>query len=245
MELLRKRVFSIRPPFLRSHIAFCTGKYYATVSSPQTPCPLTAVVNTLERRLFYIPSFKIYGGVTGLYDYGPPGCALKANVLALWRQVNLSGGLSDGLLYHGLESNTIKHEWWIDRAGHFVLEENMLEVDCTCITPEIVLKASGHADKFSDLMVRDEKTGTCYRADHLLKVYFKDKLEKDPNLSAEEKAEQSRVLAVLDDLSMDELGTLIKKYGITAPDTRNTLSDPFPFNLMFQTLIGPSGSSPG
>ncbi|MQI27733.1 hypothetical protein EI009_25890, partial [Escherichia coli] len=34
-----------------------------------------AVVNTLERRLFYIPSFKIYRGVAGLYDYGPPGCA--------------------------------------------------------------------------------------------------------------------------------------------------------------------------
>lgn len=46
-----------------------------------------AVVNTLERRLFYIPSFKIYRGVAGLYDYGPPGCAVKSNVLAFWRQV--------------------------------------------------------------------------------------------------------------------------------------------------------------
>jgi glycyl-tRNA synthetase len=47
-----------------------------------------AVVNTLERRLFYIPSFKIYRGVAGLYDYGPPGCAVKSNVLAYWRQVS-------------------------------------------------------------------------------------------------------------------------------------------------------------
>ncbi|KAI3780913.1 hypothetical protein L2E82_10906 [Cichorium intybus] len=46
-----------------------------------------ALVNTLERRLFYIPSFKIYRGVAGLYDYGPPGCAVKSNVLAFWRQV--------------------------------------------------------------------------------------------------------------------------------------------------------------
>lgn len=45
------------------------------------------VVNTLERRLFYIPSFKIYRGVAGLYDYGPPGCAVKSNVLSFWRQV--------------------------------------------------------------------------------------------------------------------------------------------------------------
>ena len=43
-------------------------------------------VNTCERRLFYIPSFKIYGSVAGFYDYGPPGCAIKGNVTALWRQ---------------------------------------------------------------------------------------------------------------------------------------------------------------
>ncbi len=46
------------------------------------------VKNTLERRLFYIPSFKIYGGVAGLYDYGPWGCAVETNLLNLWRQVS-------------------------------------------------------------------------------------------------------------------------------------------------------------
>ncbi|XAR50397.1 Glycine--tRNA ligase [Bertholletia excelsa] len=173
-----------------------------------------AVVNTLERRLFYVPSFKIYRGVAGLYDYGPPGCAVKSNVLAFWRQ-------------------------------HFVLEENMLEVDCPCVTPEIVLKASGHVDKFTDLMVKDEKTGTCYRADHLLKDFCNEKLERDPNITAEQAAEFRHVLAVLDDLSAEELGAKIKAYGITAPDTKNPLSDPYPFNLMFQTSIGPSGLSPG
>ncbi|XP_072991028.1 glycine--tRNA ligase, mitochondrial 1-like [Typha latifolia] len=173
-----------------------------------------AVVNTLERRLFYIPSFKIYRGVAGLYDYGPPGCAVKSNVLAFWRQ-------------------------------HFVLEENMLEVDCPCVTPEVVLKASGHVDKFTDLMVKDEKTGMCYRADHLLKDFCKEKLEKDLTLSPEKAAEFKHVLAVLDDLSAEELGGKLKEYGITSPDTKNSLSDPYPFNLMFQTSIGPSGLSPG
>ncbi|MCE2055391.1 hypothetical protein HAX54_042510 [Datura stramonium] len=173
-----------------------------------------AVVNTLERRLFYIPSFKIYRGVAGLYDYGPPGCSVKSNVLSFWRQ-------------------------------HFVLEENMLEVDCPCVTPEVVLKASGHVEKFTDLMVKDEKTGTCYRADHLLKDYCKEKLEKDFSLSAEKAAELKHILAVLDDLSAEQLGAKIKEYGITAPDTKNPLSDPYPFNLMFQTSIGPSGVSPG
>ncbi|KAM0950305.1 putative glycine--tRNA ligase [Dioscorea sansibarensis] len=173
-----------------------------------------AVVNTLERRLFFIPSFKIYRGVAGLYDYGPPGCAVKSNVLAFWRQ-------------------------------HFVLEENMLEVDCPCVTPEVVLKASGHVDKFTDLMVKDEKTGTCYRADHLLKDYSKEKLEKDLTLSPAKVAELKHVIAVLDDLSAEELGAKLKEYGITAPDTKNPLSDPYPFNLMFQTSIGPTGLSTG
>lgn len=121
----------------------------------------------------------------------------------------------------------------------------MLEVDCPCVTPEVVLKASGHVDKFTDLMVKDEKTGTCYRADHLLKDFCKEKLEKDPKLSPEQAAELKHVLAVLDDLSADELGAKIKEYGITAPDTKNPLSEPYPFNLMFQTSIGPSGLSPG
>lgn len=42
--------------------------------------------NALERRLFYIPSFQIYGSVAGFYDYGPPGCALKQNFTQCWRQ---------------------------------------------------------------------------------------------------------------------------------------------------------------
>jgi glycyl-tRNA synthetase len=45
-----------------------------------------AQTNVLERRLFFIPSFKIYGSVAGFYDFGPPGCAIKQNVTQLWRQ---------------------------------------------------------------------------------------------------------------------------------------------------------------
>ena len=48
--------------------------------------PHTPQVNALERRLFYIPSFKIYGSVAGFYDYGPPGCAIKGNFTQIWRQ---------------------------------------------------------------------------------------------------------------------------------------------------------------
>jgi glycyl-tRNA synthetase len=40
----------------------------------------------LLRRFFYVPSFEIYGGVGGLYDFGPAGCAIKQNLIQLWRQ---------------------------------------------------------------------------------------------------------------------------------------------------------------
>lgn len=53
------------------------------------------VRNALERRLFYIPSFKIYRGVAGLYDNGPPGCAIQSNVLAFMRQVSRGIALSE------------------------------------------------------------------------------------------------------------------------------------------------------
>jgi glycyl-tRNA synthetase len=38
------------------------------------------------RRFFYVNAFEIYGGVGGLYDYGPCGCAVFTNLLAYWRQ---------------------------------------------------------------------------------------------------------------------------------------------------------------
>lgn len=80
----------------------------------------------LKRRYFYSQSFSIYGGnvfffllvcgcimlhvgVAGLYDYGPMGCAMKSNLVSLWR-------------------------------SHFVLEEGILEIDCSILTPEYVLK---------------------------------------------------------------------------------------------------------
>ncbi|XP_024519019.1 glycine--tRNA ligase, mitochondrial 1 [Selaginella moellendorffii] len=169
-----------------------------------------AVTNALERRMFFTNSFGIYGGVAGLFDYGPPGCAVKANVLSFWRQ-------------------------------HFVVNDDLLEVDCPCLTPEAVLRASGHVEKFTDLMVRDVKEGHCFRADHVLKDFLKDALEKDPRMPAAKRDDYTRTLASLDDFSAEELGAKIKEYGIRAPDTKNDLSDPFPFNLMFGTPIGPTG----
>ena len=45
--------------------------------------------------------------------------------------------------------NNIVNEW----RKHFVLKDHMLEIECSIITPEVVLKNSGHLGKFCDLMV--------------------------------------------------------------------------------------------
>jgi glycyl-tRNA synthetase len=62
---------------------------------------------------------------------------------------------------------------------HFILEEDMLEVDCTVLTPEEVLKTSGHVDRFSDWMCKDKQTGEIFRADHLVEQVLEDRLKGD------------------------------------------------------------------
>ncbi|XP_037612549.1 glycine--tRNA ligase [Sebastes umbrosus] len=169
--------------------------------------------DTLKRRFFYDQAFAIYGGVSGLYDFGPVGCALKNNILQVWRQ-------------------------------HFIQEEQILEIDCTMLTPEPVLKTSGHVDKFADYMVKDAKTGECYRADHLLKAHLK-KLMSDEKCSAEKVTEMEDVITQMDNYTQKELSDLFVRYNVKSPSTGNDLTPPVSFNLMFKTSIGPGGNMPG
>lgn len=198
----------------------------------------------LRGRFFYAPAFDLYGGVSGLYDYGPPGCAFQANVIDTWRK-------------------------------HFILEEDMLEVDCTMLTPYEVLKTSGHVDKFSDWMCRDLKTGEIFRADHLVEEVLEARLKGDKeargivtDAEAEDDADKKKrkkkvkqikvikldddvakeyesVLAKIDGYSGEQLGELMVKYEINNPVTNGPLEPPMAFNLMFETAIGPSGQLRG
>ncbi|KAL8777381.1 MAG: hypothetical protein Q9213_007882 [Squamulea squamosa] len=195
----------------------------------------------LRRRMFYTPAFEVYGGVSGLYDYGPPGCSLQANIIDTWRK-------------------------------HFVLEEDMLEVDCTMLTPHEVLKTSGHVDKFADWMCKDPKTGEIFRADHLVEEVLESRLKGDKEargqkVEVDEEKEAKRkkkvkdqkalklddsvvkeyeeVLAKVDNYDGGELGLLITKYEIRNPTTGGNLEPPIAFNLMFQTSIGPSSNLAG
>ncbi|KAI5449091.1 Glycine--tRNA ligase 1, mitochondrial [Naganishia albida] len=197
----------------------------------------------LSRRFFFAPSFEIYGGCAGFFDYGPPGSALQANILEVWRK-------------------------------HFIIEEDMLELDTTIMTLSEVLKTSGHVDKFTDWMVKDIKTGEIFRADHLVEAVLEARLkgnneargqaaappvEEDDKKKKKKKVVKSTavkleddvvkeyefLLAQIDNYTGEELGNIIKKHNIVNPETGNELSQPQEFNLMFQSEIGPTGQVKG
>ncbi len=45
------------------------------------------LMSLCKRRGFIWPSFEIYGGVAGMYDYGPLGCTLRNNIVDVWRSI--------------------------------------------------------------------------------------------------------------------------------------------------------------
>lgn len=69
----------------------------------------------------------------------------------------------------------------------------MLEIEGSMLTPEAVLKASGHVERFADWMVKDVKTGECFRADHLLTAAL-EKQQFSKTCSDQLKQEITRLL---------------------------------------------------
>ena len=168
----------------------------------------------IKRRFFFRQAFEIYGGVGGFFTYGPPGTAVKQNLISLWRK-------------------------------HFVIEENMLEVDDTNIMPHDVLFTSGHVERFNDFIVKDSKDGNIFfRADKLLEDVM-DQRMADKETSAEMKVEYQKIKNQADAYSKEELHEVFQKHKILSPDTGNELTEPVAFNLMFPTPIGPVGNLSG
>eukprot|EP00559_Dactyliosolen_fragilissimus_P006532 CAMPEP_0184861516 /NCGR_PEP_ID=MMETSP0580-20130426/6184_1 /TAXON_ID=1118495 /ORGANISM="Dactyliosolen fragilissimus" /LENGTH=726 /DNA_ID=CAMNT_0027359043 /DNA_START=110 /DNA_END=2290 /DNA_ORIENTATION=- len=129
---------------------------------------------------------------------------------------------------------------------HFVLAESMLEMECTCLTPEPVLKTSGHVERFTDLMVKDVETGECFRADKLLEDSIDALIESNPAMPTEEKESHLRIQRQADAFSPTEIDELLLKYECKGPGpSQKPFSPSFPFNLMFKTSIGPEGTSVG
>ena len=102
------------------------------------------------------------------------------------------------------------------------------------LTPEPILAASGHVERFADLM--DLKNGECFRLDHLIKAAL-EKVCSDKKCTAETKAECEDIITKLDGATKEEQAATLKKFNIRLPFTNNELSEPIEFNLMFQVLL--------
>jgi glycyl-tRNA synthetase len=97
------------------------------------------LVSLTKRRGFIYPGSDVYGGLSGTWDYGPLGVALKRNIMNLWWRM------------------------FVDER------DDMYGVDAAILMNQKVWQASGHVDTFTDPLVEDLETKERFRADHLLK----------------------------------------------------------------------------
>ena len=95
------------------------------------------LVALCKRRGFIYQSNEIYGGLQGLFDYGPLGVELK---------------------------NNLKQSWWRSMVYE---RDDVEGLDASILTAPSVLKHSGHEDTFSDPLVDCRSCNSRWRADHL------------------------------------------------------------------------------
>lgn len=108
---------------------------------------LDALYALLRRRGVLWPTAETYGGVAGLYDYGPIGTALKRRLEDAWESWFL--GLSDD--YYRIEPAEI--------------------------LPEPVVRASGHLENFTDPEVLCGQCHSAFRADTVLEKFRPEGLD--------------------------------------------------------------------
>jgi len=95
------------------------------------------LVALCKRRGFIFQSSDIYGGLQGLYDYGPLGVELK---------------------------NNLKAAWWRSMVYE---RDDVEGLDAAILTHPATLKYSGHEATFTDLLIDCRSCNTRHRADHL------------------------------------------------------------------------------
>ena len=108
-----------------------------TMSAPTDAQRMEKIVSLCKRRGFIFQSGEIYGGLNGAWDYGPLGVELKRN---------------------------LKNYWWRVMVHE---RDDVVGMDGAILTHPAVLKASGHVQGFSDLMVDCLVTGKRFRADQV------------------------------------------------------------------------------
>lgn len=98
---------------------------------------LDDLVSLSKRRGFIFPGSDVYGGLSGTWDYGPLGVALKRNIMQLWWKM------------------------FVDER------DDMYGVDAAILMNQKVWQASGHVDTFTDPLVECINCHARLRADKL------------------------------------------------------------------------------
>ena len=107
------------------------------MATPNDPQRMERIVSLCKRRGFIFQAGEIYGGLNGVWDYGPLGAELKRN---------------------------LKDYWWRVMVRE---RDDVVGLDGSILTHRAVLKASGHEDTFSDPMVDCRTCKARLRADQV------------------------------------------------------------------------------
>ena len=97
------------------------------------------LVSLCKRRGFIFQTNEIYGGLQGVYDYGPLGVELKEN---------------------------LKKSWW---TAMVYSRDDIEGLDASILTNKKVLQYSGHEETFTDPLVDCKSCGERFRADQVPK----------------------------------------------------------------------------
>lgn len=106
--------------------------------TPPKRVTLEEIADLCTRRGFFFQSGRLYGGLSGFYDYGPLGVELERNILNSWWR------------------------WFVEQRS------DVYGLDGSIITHPRTWEASGHVESFIDFLVSCKKCGAEYRADTLL-----------------------------------------------------------------------------
>ena len=109
----------------------------APLQQREGPPLMEKLVSLAKRRGFIYQSSEIYGGIQGVYDFGPLGVALR---------------------------NTIKRSWW---RSIVELRDDVVGIDAGIIMNPKVWVASGHVQNFTDPLVECKKCHQRFRADQV------------------------------------------------------------------------------
>src|SRR6266545_4517555 len=108
------------------------------MTTPTDAQRMEKIVSLCKRRGFIFQSSEIYGGLNGLWDYGPLGVELKRNLKSYWWRVMV-------------------HE-----------RDDVVGMDGSILMNRAVWKASGHEDTFTDPMVDCRSCKARLRTDQVI-----------------------------------------------------------------------------